>query len=62
MVGDIVEHLLLHWYIAQELWTSIFVAFSIRWLMLEAVRGVLQCWRQRPISLKIEYGVLLLHV
>lgn len=42
---DNVDHLLLHCCpVAMDLWNSIFVAFGVRWVMPEMVKGVLQCW------------------
>jgi hypothetical protein len=43
--GKTVNHLLLHWPIARELWILIFGLFGVQWVMLKSVMDMLACWQ-----------------
>jgi len=42
--GESVDHLLLHCEVARALWDVIFNRFSLSWVMLLRVVGLLACW------------------
>ncbi len=43
--GEIVDHLLLHYPVAYEMWTTIFSMFRVQWVMLSKVLALLACWQ-----------------
>ena len=45
--GKTVNHLLLHYTVAQELWSLIFALFGIAWVMPRGVVDLLSCWSDR---------------
>ena len=42
--GESVDHLLLHCPVTHTLWTFMFQAFGIHWIMPRSVTGLLSCW------------------
>jgi hypothetical protein len=44
-VKSSIDHLLLHYEVARELWASIFRLFGVEWVMPRRVIELLACWR-----------------
>jgi hypothetical protein len=45
--GEYVNHPLLHFPVAQELWNMVFVLFGVSWVMLRGVVELLASWQGR---------------
>ena len=43
--GEYVDHLLLHFPVASNLWSMISVLFQVSWVMLKSVVELLACWQ-----------------
>ena len=43
--GESVEHLLLHYPYAKEIWDMIFALFGIQWVMPRGVLALFECWQ-----------------
>jgi hypothetical protein len=52
--GESIEHLFLHCEVARELWCEIFILFGVKWVMLERVIELLDCWRGQVRSRSVQ--------
>jgi hypothetical protein len=43
--GESTDHLLLHYSVAQEMWSMPFGLFGVSWVMPKTVLGLLDCWQ-----------------
>ena len=43
--GELVDHLLLHFPVAMDLWSMVLALFGVSWVMPHTVLGLLGCWR-----------------
>ncbi len=42
--GESVNHLLLHYNVAQELWSMVLILFGVSWVMPRDVMNLVSCW------------------
>ena len=43
--GESVDHLLLHFPVAMDLWSMVLALFGVSWVMPHTVLGLLGCWQ-----------------
>jgi hypothetical protein len=43
--GETVDHLLLHYSFAREIWSMVFGLFGVYWVMLSSTLELLECWQ-----------------